>query len=82
MYRLSYIFSVNVRVQYVHMELRHEGAQHLISVSQPNKAHNITPPRVGPGNRRWAAACRNVRGTSTVRLGCDGALDMALGRGL
>lgn len=35
MYRLSYIFSVNVRVQYVHMELRHEGAQHLISVSQP-----------------------------------------------
>jgi hypothetical protein len=33
-------------------------------------------------NRRWAAACRNVRGTSTVRLGCDGALDMALGRGL
>jgi hypothetical protein len=51
MYRLSYIFSVNVRVQYVHMELRHEGAQHLISVSQPNKAHNITPPRVGPGSR-------------------------------
>jgi hypothetical protein len=41
MYRLSYIFSVNVRVQYVHMELRHEGAQHLISDAQPNKAHNI-----------------------------------------
>ena len=39
----------------------------------------------GTDGARWAAACvtcRIVRGTSTTRLGCDGALGMARSRGL